>query len=390
MSEVLFGIFSGMSIVVLIIYAILIRRYITTWKKIPDWKIPEKWFPKTTVSILIPARNEAANIQACLQSVCQQDYPSELFEILIIDDHSTDETANIIQAFSQSVEDKPSIKLIKLEDHTNHEIHSGKKAALKTGISEAKGELIVTTDADCEVPADWLKLLVSFYEKNNSAFIAAPVNFHKGRTQIEKFQSLDYMGMMLITGAGIHGQFGWMSNGANLAYPKAIFEELNGFDGIDNIASGDDMLFMQKVVEKYPDRIGFVKNKDATVLSLAQKNWEDFLGQRIRWAGKTGAYRQPQLVFTQSLVFLLCAFILVSIPLFFVFGVKAFFLLLFLFLGKAIVDFFLLRRASKFFGHPELMHNYLNAEWLHTIYIFLTGLFSLFRKEHVWKGRKRR
>ncbi len=380
MTNFLTGFYSGMSMALMIGYAILIFRYVKYWQSLPFWSIPENWSPKTSVSIIVPARNESEHVIPCLESILFQNYPAGLLEIIIVDDHSEDDTSKKV---NDLIAQKPDLKISLLESKG-----SGKKAALETGINRANGALIVTTDADCLVPENWLNFLVSFYEKQGSKFIAAPVNFHKEESLLEKFQSLDYMGMMLITGAGIHGKFGWMSNGANLAYPKAVFEELGGFSGIDQVASGDDMLFMQKVVEKYPAQIGFIKNKEATVLTQAKPTWVSFLQQRIRWASKTGAYRQPQLVGTQAFVFLYCAFIFLGIPVIFT-GVNHVLLsFMGLILVKYITDFFFLKRACNFFNRDELMKAFLMAEWMHTVYIFLTGLASVFSKKHSWKGRK--
>ncbi len=168
---------------------------------------------------------------------------------------------------------------------------------------------------------------------------------------LEKFQALDYAGMMLITGAGIQGKFAWMSNGANLAYPRELFYELNGFEGIDQVASGVDMLFMQKVAEHFPNKIGFLKSKKAVV-------------------------------------FVYCTFIFISFLWTFLFGWFALLLFFLLILVKYVNDFFLLRTASRFFGISKLMTIFPFAEWLHTGYIFWVGMLSLFVKQHEWKGRK--
>lgn len=385
----LYGLFWGLSIVLVFMYRIFMRRYISAWDELAEWHLPERWRPKTSLSIIIPARNEAENISSCLQSILQQNYLSSLLEIIVIDDHSTDDTAKIVQAFiKKRKKTAPVIKLINLADCIPENTQSYKKAAITAGIKLATGELIVTTDADCTASSEWLAHIASFYEKKDLAFITAPVNFHKGKGLLEKFQALDYAGMMLITGAGIQGKFAWMSNGANLAYPRELFYELNGFEGIDQVASGDDMLFMQKVFERFPDKIGFLKSKKAVVFSHAKKDWRSFFQQRLRWAGKTAAYRQPRLVLRQSVAFLYCAMIFISLLWTFSFGWFALLLFSILFIVKGIYDFLLLRKASHFFGCSELMKIFPLAEWMHTGYIFLVGLLSLLIKQYEWKGRK--
>jgi cellulose synthase/poly-beta-1,6-N-acetylglucosamine synthase-like glycosyltransferase len=383
MTNFISGLYSGMSLALIIGYVVLLSRYIKFWKALPKWSVPEQWSPKTLVSLIIPARNECDNIEACLQSIANLNYPMHLCEIIVVDDHSEDGTPAIVRRLikDQLLPQKYNIKLIQSTGH-------GKKAALTSGIHQANGALIVTTDADCIVPENWMRYLVSYFETHNSKFIAAPVNFHKEKTVLEKFQSLDYMGMMLLTGAGIHGKFGWMSNGANLAYPREVFHELKGFSGIDQLASGDDMLFMQKVAAKYPNKIGFVKNQEATVLSHAKTTWGEMLQQRIRWASKTDAYDQPRLVWTQSFVFLYCALIITGIPLCFLGKTSIPFFLITLIMTKYITDYFFLKRASNFFGRGELMEVFPVAEWMHTLYIFLTGLGSVIKKKHYWKGRE--
>ena len=389
MSGSFYGLFWGLSIALLFIYTILIRRYISSWNELSEWHLPENWIPKTSLSIIIPARNEAENISSCLQSILQQNYPKDLFEIIVIDDHSTDETPVIVQSFIKQLNKiSPLVKLINLADYIPSNTQSYKKAALTAGIKAAKGDLIITTDADCTSSPEWLVHIASFYEKKDLSFIAAPVNFHEGESLLEKFQALDYAGMMLITGAGIQGQFAWMSNGANLAYPRELFHELNGFEGIDQVASGDDMLFMQKVAERFPNKIGFLKSKKAVVFSHAKKDWQSFVQQRLRWAGKTTAYDQPQLIFTQSAVFLYCSVLFISLLWTFLFGWFALLLFAILFLVKSINDFLLLRTASRFFGCSKLMSVFPLAEWIHTGYIFWVGMLSLFIKRHEWKGRK--
>lgn len=383
MTNFLSGFYSGMSLALIIGYVVLIYSYLKSWNALPAWSVPAQWSPKTSVSIIIPARNEMVNIETCLESVSSQHYPFSLFEVIVVDDHSEDGTSDIINRFIEKQVDPGKLKITHIQSDGQ-----GKKAALNTGIKHAKGELIVTTDADCTVPENWLRFLGSYYETKRPRFIAAPVNFHQEKGLLEKFQSLDYMGMMLLTGAGIHGKFGWMSNGANLAYPRDIFHELEGFSGIDELASGDDMLFMQKVVDKYPDDIGFVKNREATVYSRAMTTWGSLLQQRIRWASKTGAYEQIRLVWTQSFVFLYCALIILGIPLVFLGDISVPFFLLGLITTKYLTDYFFLKRASHFFGRPELMNVFPVAEWMHTFYIFLTGLGAILRKKHLWKGRK--
>ena len=365
-------------------YLLLIFLFLYHWQQAPEWTIPAGWAPaKTTVSVLIPARNEAANIAVCVTSILAQDYPRALFEIIVIDDHSTDNTASIVRAIHA-----PNLSLIALADYRIENHNSYKKAALEYGISRARGQLIVTTDADCIAEPHWLSHLVSYHEVKDKALLAAPVTFHQDDNFLEQFQALDYLGTMLMTGAGIHGHFLTMSNGANLAYRKDLFHAVNGFENINHLASGDDLLLVQKILTHQPSAMGFVKSSQATIKSIPQKNWKDFLRQRLRWAGKTNAYTDQNLIIIQTVVFLTCAsIILLPISALWL-GKKALILGGVILFIKSIGDFLLLRRAAHFFSRPKLMRIFFLAELLHTVYIFTIGLLALFIKKIQWKGRR--
>ena len=145
-------------------------RYRKDWLSLPTWSLPKNYVPHTKVSILVPARNESENIQRCLQSLLHQNYPETLLEILVIDDHSEDDTAALAEAIGDT-----RVKVLRLADYPDLPQQAFKKLALTTGIGEASGSLIVTTDADCFAGVNWLPLIVSCYECNKAKLIAAPV-----------------------------------------------------------------------------------------------------------------------------------------------------------------------------------------------------------------------
>lgn len=367
-------------------------RYIEGWQALPTWNIPFDFSPKTKVTILIPARNESENIQRCIQSILNQKYPIHLFEIILIDDHSTDGTADLVQQFQVS-----NLLILFLKDFikNRNELKAFKKKAIEIGIEKSKGELIITTDADCIVPSDWLNLIVSFYEKSANTnegkpyqFIAAPVNFHDEKSLFEKFQSIDFLGMMGVTGAGIHRRFMNMCNGANLAYTKNAFHEVNGFVGVNEIASGDDMLLMQKIAKRFPNQIGFLKNHKATVLTKAMPDLKSFSNQRIRWASKSGNYQELQIIIILALVFLFCVSILLNFFLLFFLFEKIALVFTFQILVKTIIDYFFLNKMCHFFNRKDLMKIFLPAQFFHILYIVSIGFISNLKKEYNWKNRK--
>ena len=346
------------------------------------WTVPKDWNPSTFTTILIPARNEEKNISFCLQSILNQNLPKENFEIIVIDDHSNDNTIKLVKDFNS-----PQISILKLSDFPQIKGQHYKKAAIDLGIKKAKGNLIVTTDADCIANPEWLPLLVSFYEKKDAKFIAAPVNFHQEKNTFERFQSLDYVGMMGVTGAGIFSKKLSLCNGANLAYNKESFLSVNGFEGIDQVASGDDMLLLEKFQKTYPDDIYFLKNNLATIRTKAKPTIQSFVNQRLRWAAKTSYYQNKSTILLQTWVGAFSFGIVLSlflIPFLGIFAVRLFAYALFF---KSIIDYFYLRKMAIFFNRNDLMRHFIAAQIWHLLYIVLVGLGSFFIKKVIWKGR---
>jgi cellulose synthase/poly-beta-1,6-N-acetylglucosamine synthase-like glycosyltransferase len=344
----------------------------------------EDWsFPTTFISVLIPARNEADNILPCLDAISNGSYPKHLFEIIVIDDHSDDATPQLVAAYPSA-----NVRLIELKNFVKlADNQPFKKRAIEAAIGESIGNLIVTTDGDCLAPPDWLRLIAAFYEETGKRFIAAPVNFHDEKTAFERFQSLDYIGMMGVTGAGVAGRFTNMCNGANLAYEKALFHEVGGFKGIDHVASGDDMLLMQKIARFHPDALGFLKNPAATVLTKAKPTIADFMSQRLRWASKSSSYTEVFTVLQLVMVFIFCWNILISLCLTAFYGLTAFYLFLFQSTLKSISDYFFLRTMARFFNREDLMRPFLTPQYMHILYIIVVGSLANFKKTYTWKGR---
>jgi cellulose synthase/poly-beta-1,6-N-acetylglucosamine synthase-like glycosyltransferase len=381
-------------------YAVLLLLYRHGWRTLPGWDIPGGWSPAARISVVIAARNEAARIGACLRSIMEGTYPPDLLEIIVVDDFSEDGTAGAVQRLSREWKiagiDAPGIWVLQLADalQPGEPLASHKKKAIEWGIAHAGGDLIVTTDADCIAPADWLRLIASYFDRHpDAAIVAGPVAFHHERNWLQRFQSLDFLGLMGITGAGIRLGRQRMGNGANLAYPKAIFEAVGGFDGNAGRASGDDMFLIQKVAARWPGGVFFLKNRAATVLTEAEADWRAFFRQRLRWGTKNAALPEWPVRLVLLAVFLFCWSIWINAGRV-VLGVPASgsihpAVVLSLQLAvKATADFFFLRGMCRFFKREDLLRSFVPSFFLHTLYIPLVGTASLFFKKYEWKGRK--
>ncbi len=389
-------VFVFIAFLLLLIYTILLIYYLQSWVSILYFRFPILYFkPATKISVIIPARNEEQNINACLDSVINQSYPKELFEIIVVDDHSTDNTATIVNAF-----DLPGIKLVTLKDFvTSDAINSYKKKAIEIAIQQSSGDLIVTTDADCIVPKNWLQTIAAFYEERKPSFIVMPVCITCSNKFIEIFQSLDFMTLQGITGASVNKKFHSMCNGANLAYTKKAFTDVNGFAGIDNIASGDDMLLMHKIYKQNPAAVLFLKSKDVIVQTQPVKTIKEFFNQRIRWASKADKYDDKR-IFAVLLIVYLFNLLLLILPLVALFKniplslhlypititASVFELWLFLLFTKTIVELIFLFPVAKFFRQQKLLWWFPLLQIFHIVYTVIAGWLGKFGS-YSWKDR---
>lgn len=356
-------------------YAILIIYYWKNWRSIPEF-VPSHSERKTRISVIIPARNEETAIPLLLQNLKQQSYPKDFFEIIVIDDQSTDKTAEIVKEFKE-------IELIQLQEDN---INSYKKKAIEAGIAASKNEWIVCTDADCLPPTEWLDTIAAFIEKQNSMFIAAPVMYSNDNSLLQVFQSLDFLVLQGITAVSVYKNSLTMCNGANLAYERKIFEEVNGFSGIDTIASGDDMLLMYKIWKKYPLSVHYLKSRSAIVLTEPAKTWKEFFNQRIRWASKALYYDDKRIFPVLLLVYL---FNLLFLTLLIAGFWNYYYWLYFagLWILKTIIELPFVTVVASFFSKRSLMKYFFFLQPLHIFYTIISGFLGQFGK-YEWKGRK--
>ncbi|MEO7444976.1 MAG: glycosyltransferase [Ferruginibacter sp.] len=340
------------------------------------------------ISVIIPARNEAANLYDLLTSLQQQTYPAELLEIIVVDDYSTDATASIVQNFPAK-----NIQLISLEAVLGpQKINAYKKKAIETGIAHATGNLILCTDADCIMDSDWVATMVSFQQQKDAVFVAAPVRMASPRKSIEIFQALDFMSLQGITGAAVYKNIMSMCNGANLLYRKDTFRDVDGFTGIDDIASGDDMLLMHKFSQAYPDRVKYLKSQDAIVDTEPVHTVKEFFRQRIRWASKSGKYADNNVSLVLLLVYLLNVLLfLIPIALiilsFYIPVLYFWWAWLGLLLFKTVAELFFLYPVARFFEQEKLLWYFPLAQPFHVCYTVIAGALGLFGS-YEWKGRR--
>jgi cellulose synthase/poly-beta-1,6-N-acetylglucosamine synthase-like glycosyltransferase len=375
--------------ILLLIYALLIFYYHWIWDQIPRTAgtIPAELndtgisaVPVTIpVSIIIPARNEAGRIRPCLDALLRQSYPGTLTEIIVVNDFSTDETVSLVQ------EHPLKCKVLNLADYVGSGLNSYKKKAIETGIGQSSGELIICTDADCTMGPYWIQKLVEAHLRENFQFIAAPVKIIPNGSWLSAFQVLDFISLQGITGAAVFKNLYPMCNGANLAYTRKAYEAVNGFSDIDHIASGDDMLLMNKIREKFPGKTGYVKDEQVIVETSPAENIRAFLNQRIRWASKIAHYKHPSTFMTLALVYTVNLTLLILFFCCFLYGRWRWLLILLAF--KTISEYFFVSKVAGFFGQRSMMKYFPFCQPAHIIYTVVAGGFGSFGK-YEWKNRK--
>ncbi|SKB80324.1 glycosyltransferase [Daejeonella lutea] len=358
-------------------YVFIILYLYRGWDRIPLFK-KQGVDPKTFVSIIIAARNEEGKIEKTIGDILAQNYPRELFELIIVDDHSTDRTSEIITSFASS-----GVKLIKLNEAEF--LNSYKKKAISEAINFSTGELIITTDADCRMNTTWLRTIVEFYHTGNYNMISSPVTYFEEKNAFEEIQTLEFLFLIGLGAAGIGNRIPATCNGANLAYRRDVFIKLNGFQGIDQLASGDDELFLHKVSSAFPGTIGFCKSPDAIVYTHAKSNLAQFIQQRKRWASKSTKYKNKSVIFLGVAVWLFNLSFIVNFGLGFMhtgFWNIGFIALLL----KMFVEIIFLFSLCTFLGRRRLLWYVPLSTVLHIIYIVFIGIAGNSGKYN-WKGR---
>jgi cellulose synthase/poly-beta-1,6-N-acetylglucosamine synthase-like glycosyltransferase len=261
----------------------------------------------------------------------------------------------------------------------------GKKKAIELGVNTAKGTLIMTTDADCTMPAGWINTFNAFHIQTGAKFIAAPVKMAPSNSLRDIFQSLDFLTMQGISAAAVGSSFHMMCNGANLAYEREAFFEVNGFEGIGHIPSGDDMFLMQKIFDRYPGDVTYLKNADAIVTTPPEPSWKKFFNQRVRWSSKAAHYTDKKLYYVLLLTYVVntCFLVLAIAAIVDLYWLP--FLLMFL-LAKILIEFPFVNSVAIFFGQKRLMRYFPFLQPLHILYVVIAGWLGRFGS-YEWKSR---
>lgn len=332
--------------------------------------------PDRRVSVVIAAKNEEQNIVKPLQSLVNQSFDKSNFEVIVIDDNSTDRTFEVVSDFKEIHSDL-RIRLFRADG-------SGKKQAVSQALHLAENDIVMVTDADCELPRRWIEKTVAFMYNNDLKMALGPVLLSPCDTFFEKIQVLEHLSLIASTAGSAAIGMPVMCNGANMAYDRKSALEVEKYRTDMDIASGDDVFLMEQFVKRFGSRsVRFLFDTDAIVKTQAMPDLKSFFRQRRRWVSKTKAYTSWKIIVTALIVLMFN----LSIFGLFIGGFfhPAFFLVYALFiLMKYMVDYPILRKITGFMEQRQLRRWALPLEFVYPFYVVFTAFSGIFSKVR-WK-----
>ena len=335
---------------------------------------------KEFISVIIPFRNESENIISNFKSIIKQNFPKENYEVIYVDDNSSDNSFQILDNYPKPI----NVKVLSLPRDYSPNAH--KKRAIRYGIENSTGDIIMTTDADCFYSENWLSSMLSNID-DETGFISGPVEFLNDDGMFLKLQKLEFAGLV-ITGAGLIG-IGkpTICNAANIAYRKKTYEEVNGFYDQMDLSSGDDELLMQKIAKDTKYKVKFSLLTESIVKTSASKNINEFYHQRKRWASKGLFYKNVRLIITLILIYLFYLglviqpflILLISSSFAYSFGLSL--------VIKLVFEYLILLKGKNILFPKLSLKPFIFAEFLQVPYIIIAGFSGLFGNLE-WKERK--
>ncbi len=354
-----------------------------TWRRMPVFSFGAGAGrgKEVLISVIIPVRNEAGCLPLLLEDLNRQTLEKASFEVLLVDDASTDGTADLARDFVKT----GNINLCLLESDGDRAA-SPKKRAISTAIQSAKGKYIVTTDGDCRVGENWLSAIASCFENTGAKCVSGPVTFTNEVRATDYLQTVEFSSLVGSGACAIAAGYPNMCNGANFAYEKAVFFEVGGFDGVDHVASGDDEFLLQKIAKQYPGKIAFLKSEEAIVQTTPHQTWSGFKSQRQRWASKWKHYTDASpkvlavFVFLANLSVLTAGFSYAS-------GVLSGYSAFAIISLKILPEWLFIGAVLRFLRKDHTLGYIPLVQVLYPFYVVFFGLVGQ-RRAYLWKGRE--
>lgn len=324
------------------------------------------------ISVVISARNEEKRIKPTLESLLKIKYPHDKYEIIFVDDASTDNTVLIIEKYLARNNNWQLLRIYEKKD-----LLKGKKAALTKAIEMAKGEIILTTDADCIVPENWLTEMAGCFDDKTSMVLGYS-RLQKRKGWLDKLLVFDNLFSGIMIAAPTLLGFPMSSVGRNMAYRKKDFIEVGGFDSLVQYKSGDDVHLTELFRRVAKGKIKFCFNKNSFTLSNPPDTFKEIFHQQIRKNSKV-LKKSMGSVFLTLFVFLyhLC---LVLFP--FLYGISNFWLMLLAI--KLFIEIITLIVSAIKFSERRIIPFLLFFQIFYPIYVMIMALVGIFQ-HYEWK-----
>ena len=356
-------------IIKLIIYSLWLLTMLIAWHRIKPMQ--QKSVVSYKLSVIVPFRNEEDNLPVLIRSFNKLNLDNLSVEFLFVNDHSSDGFQKIFESVQSDYQ------LLSLPNGL-----SGKKAALAYGLEHASGDIIVTTDADCEVRVKWLEIIHNYFQDSKLNMVFGGVSY-KTNSFFDKLQMIEFAPLIGTGAASLQLGQPFMCNGANLAFRKTAFNSVNGYAGNEHIASGDDEFLLAKINNQLQGKIRYMKESDAVVLTNGAKDIKAFFSQRKRWSSKWNQNLSVYKVFIAMLVLLTALSTLIGLAhLLLHFNV---FLMLVLIVKIFLEGVFI----SSILHHLNSSFNifyYLLVQLVYPLYVLIFGAVANFG-QYRWKGR---
>ncbi|MBL0118409.1 MAG: glycosyltransferase [Saprospiraceae bacterium] len=359
------------------LYALFFFYATIEWLKTRELFVLTKYHP-VKFSIIIPFRNEAINLVKCIESILEQHYDRDRFEIICVNDHSSDGGEFLLQTYEKEYE---FIKLIQ-------NIGWGKKQAIEAGIDISRHNHIITVDADTLRNKSWLVAMASMFNYKGIRVVAGgilmipikPKPFHF-------FQTMDYCGSIALSIVAMRKNWFRNGSGGNLAFTKDVYYRYKESNSDEGIASGDDVFLLHHAFKEDPKSVLFPKSKDLLAFTGTEPNWNSFIQQRSRWAGKTFQYKEKTMMFIWALIWIaniLIPFVLIGALTGSDIMIQ---LLCFMIMTKFMADFIFLRTVTNYFDKSFFKYFFI-AELYHVSYVIIVGINAILGIKFTWKGDK--
>lgn len=353
-----------------LVYLLQMEYWRKIWVNEPIFEA-ENTVDKVLISVIIPYRNEADNLDHLLDSLVSQTYDN--WELILVNDHSEDDGELICKRYQSKI-----AVPIHFINNTGH----GKKEALKKGALSANGELLVTSDADCIMQSDWLKIISHFYQKTKADLIIGGVQLISSENYLGRFQVSEMAALQLSGGAAAIRGKAIMMNGANMACTKAFYVKANLKQ---QVASGDDMFLLEEA-KRHNMKIAYLKSPESVVYSRVQESFAQMLSQKARWAAKAKSYSDKDIIKIGILTFAMNISLFALILGSFICPAVSVVLVGFIVL-KFVADVRLLNSAYHYFAFPICIKELLIGQLLYPFYMVLVLIYPIF-KPLKWKNRK--